>query len=154
MSFLNPQIVEKIKHYCAYQERCHSEVRYKLVDLGARGDELEEIIILLVEENYLNEERYAQAIVRGKFKYSHWGIVKIKDFLKQKGVSEYCIKKGLKEIDQNEYFEAIVKMAIKKGNSLQNEPNLWTKQQKIMRYLIQRGFEIPLVQEIVKDNIS
>jgi regulatory protein len=154
MSFLNPQIVEKIKHYCAYQERCHSEVRYKLVDLGARGEELEEIIVQLVEENYLNEERYAKAIARGKFKYSHWGRVKIKDFLKQKGVSEYCIKKGMKEIDENEYFDTIVKMAIKKAHTLQNEPNLWTKQQKIMRYLIQRGFEIPLVQEIVKDNIS
>lgn len=154
MTYIDEKIVEKIKHYCAYQERCHSEVRYKLVDLGARGAELEEIIVLLIDENYLNEERYAQAVVRGKLKYSHWGRKKIYDYLKQKGVSEYCIKVGMKEIDDLYYNELILTLAEKKAQTLNNEPNAWIKQQKIMRYLIQKGFEINLVQVLVTDNIG
>lgn len=154
MTYIDGKILEKIKGYCAYQERCHSEVRYKLVDLGVRGDELEQIIGILIEENFLNEERYAQALVRGKLKYSHWGRKKIFDYLKQKGVSEYCIKKGMKEIDDLYYNELILELAEKKARSLESEKNAWVKQQKIVRYLLQKGFETNLVLALVGDVVE
>ncbi len=154
MLFLDPQIVEKIKHYCAYQERSHSEVRYKLIELGARGEELEAIIGVLIEENFLNEERYAKAIVRGKLQYNHWGRKKIFAYLKGKQVSDYCIKKGMQEIDEVFYVELLIRLAQKKAATLQDETNIWAKQQKVIRYLLQKGFEANLIEEFVKDNIN
>lgn len=138
-------VLEKIAHYCAYQDRCHSEVRYKLIELGVYGDELEEMIAYLISEKYLDEERYAQSFVRGKLKYSEWGRNKIIQGLKAKQVSEYCIKKGLKEIIPEEYEQIIWKLINKKYESLPNSDNDWVRKQKILRYLVQRGFEMDIV---------
>ena len=93
-SFTPQQALQKIKHYCAYQERCHSEVKEKLYGVGLRKNEVDEIISTLIEENYLNEERFAIQFAGGHFRIKNWGRVKIKYELKQKQVSDYCIKKG------------------------------------------------------------
>ena len=90
------QALQKLKHYCAYQERCHNDVKEKLYKLGVWKKEHDEIIAALIEENYLNEERFAIAYAGGKFRINSWGRVKIKYALKQKQVSEYCIKKAWK----------------------------------------------------------
>lgn len=154
MTYIDEKIVEKIKIYCAYQERCHSEVRYKLVDLGARGEELEQIISVLIDENFLNEERYAKAIVRGKLNNNQWGRKKIIEYLKQKKVSDYCIKKGLLEIDEDKY-EALMNAIIdKKFASLYKESNAWVKSQKVLRYLMQKGFESDIVIDLLKRKIE
>src|ERR687886_2511625 len=89
------QALQKLKQYCAYQERSHYEVVQKLWDLGVRKAEHDEIVSALIEEDYLNEERFAIQYAGGKFRMLQWGRVKIKQALKQKGVSEYCIKKAL-----------------------------------------------------------
>ena len=89
------QALQKIKHYCAYQERCHNEVKEKLYNLGVWKKEHDEIIATLIEENYLNEERFAIAFAGGRFRIKKWGRVKIKYELKQKQVSDYCIKKSI-----------------------------------------------------------
>ncbi|MBP6234345.1 MAG: RecX family transcriptional regulator, partial [Chitinophagaceae bacterium] len=89
------QALQKLKHYCAYQERCHSEVKEKLYQLGVWKKEHDEIIASLIEENYLNEERFAVAYAGGHFRIKQWGRIKIKYELKQKQVSEYSIKKAL-----------------------------------------------------------
>ncbi|MBK5272343.1 MAG: RecX family transcriptional regulator, partial [Bacteroidia bacterium] len=91
------QAFQKLKHYCGYQERCHLEVRQKLYDLGVHKKDHDEIISTLITENYLNEERFATLFARGRFRIKKWGRMKIKYELKQKQISDYCIKKALKQ---------------------------------------------------------
>jgi len=105
------QALQKLKHYCAYQERCHSEVKEKLYQLGVWKKEHDEIIASLIEENYLNEERFAVAYAGGHFRIKQWGRIKIKYELKQKQVSEYSIKKALKQIEDEEYGKVLEKRA-------------------------------------------
>lgn len=143
------QALQKLKHYCAYQERCHSEVKEKLYNLGVWKNEHDEIIASLIQENYLNEERFAIAYAGGKFRVKQWGRVKIKYELKQKQVSEYCIKKALKQIDEEEYLALLDKMAKEKYASLKNEQYL-VRKKKTMAFLISRGFEAGLVQQVLQ----
>ena len=142
------QALQKLKHYCAYQERCHSEVKEKLYNLGAWKKDHDEIIATLIEENYLNEERFAVAFAGGRFRVKQWGRVKIKYELKQKQVSEYCIKKSLKQIDEEEYIKVLNKLAKEKYTSLKSEQYLIRKK-KTMDYLIAKGFEMDLIRRIV-----
>lgn len=142
------QALQKLKHYCAYQERCHSEVKEKLYNLGAWKKDHDEIIATLIEENYLNEERFAVAFAGGKFRVKQWGRVKIKYELKQKQLSEYCIKKSLKQIDEEEYIKVLNKLAKDKYTSLKSEQYLIRKK-KTMDYLIAKGFEMDLIRRIV-----
>jgi len=143
------QALQKLKHYCAYQERSHNEVKEKLYSLGVWKKEHDEIIATLIEENYLNEERFAMAYAGGKFRIKQWGRVKIKYELKQKQVSEYCIKKALKQIDEDEYWSVLIKLVKEIYVSLKNEQYLIRKK-KAMDYLIRRGFEVELVNESIK----
>ena len=146
------QALQKLKHYCAYQERCHSEVKEKLYNLGAWKKDHDEIIATLIEENYLNEERFALAFAGGKFRVKQWGRVKIKYELKQKQVSEYCIKKSLKQIDEEEYIKVLNKLAKEKYTPLKSEQYLIRKK-KTMDYLIAKGFEMDLIRRVV-DNVG
>jgi regulatory protein len=145
------QALQKLKHYCAYQERCHSEVKEKLYNLGVWKKDHDEIIAALIENNYLNEERFAIAFAGGKFRVKQWGRVKIKYELKQKQVSEYSIKKALKQIDEEEYLAVLDKMAKEKYASLKNEQYL-VRKKKTMDYLIAKGFEADLIRKAVEKN--
>ncbi|MBS1631008.1 MAG: RecX family transcriptional regulator [Bacteroidetes bacterium] len=142
------QALQKLKHYCAYQERCHSEVREKLFQLGVKRNQHDEIIVTLIEENYLNEERFAIAFARGKFRMNQWGRVKIKAELKNKKISDYCINKAMKEISENEYLQLLKKLADKKYASLKNEQYL-VRNRKTIDYLLQKGFEWELVRGMI-----
>jgi regulatory protein len=139
------QALQKLKHYCAYQERCHSEVKEKLYSLGVWKKDHDEIIATLIEENYLNEERFAIAFAGGKWRIKQWGRIKIKYELKQKQVSEYSIKKALKQIDEGEYLKVLNKLAKEKYAALKNEQYLIRKK-KTMDYLMTKGFESELVK--------
>lgn len=138
------QALQKLKHYCAYQERCHSEVKEKLYQLGVWKKEHDEIIAALIGENYLNEERFAIAFAGGKWRVKQWGRVKIKYELKQKQVSDYCIKKALKQIDEEAYLSVLHELAKEKYASLKNEQYL-VRKKKTIDYLVQRGYEPALV---------
>jgi regulatory protein len=148
-SLTKEQALQKLRHYCGYQERCHQEVKEKLYDLGVKKNEHDEIISTLIEENYLNEERFAIAFAGGKFRVKQWGRVKIKYELKQRQVSEYSIKKALKQIDEKDYLAVLKKMADEKYASLKDEQYLIRKK-KTMDYLLQRGFEMELVRGVVE----
>lgn len=139
----------KIEQYCAYQERSQQEVRDKLYDMGLHKEDVENIISELITENFLNEERFAKTYARGKFKLKHWGRIKIKQQLKLKKVSDYCIKKAMQEIDPNDYEKCIVKLAEKKS-ALIKEKNEYLKKQKIIKYLISKGFEADIVLALVE----
>lgn len=150
MAFKSPltkeQALQKLKHYCAYQERCHSEVKEKLYSLGVWKKDHDGIIATLIQENYLNEERFAIAFAGGKWRMKQWGRVKIKYELKQRQVSEYCIKKALKQIGEEEYREVLKRLAEEKYTSLKKEQYL-VRKKKTMDYLTRRGFEAELVNE-------
>ena len=143
--------LQKVKHYCAYQERSHNEVREKLNALGIRGNDAEDLLSKLIEENYLNEERFAIAFARGKFRLKQWGIIKIKYQLNQKQVSPYCISKAIKEIDKEEYKKTLHKLFIEKLKTLKTEKNIFIKKKKLMDHLIQKGFETALIKEELKN---
>lgn len=123
-------------------------MREKLFQLGVRRSEHDEIMAALIEENYLNEERFASAFASGKFRMNEWGRVKIKAALKQKQISDYCINKALKQIEEKEYLQLLKKLAEKRYASLKNEQYLIRKR-KTMDYLLQKGFEWELVKETV-----
>ena len=118
------QAIQRIRHYCAYQERAQQEVRDKLYELGMTMDEVEEIMSDLIAENFLNEERFATQFAGGHFRIKGWGKVKIQHALQQKRVSSYNIKIGLKAIDEDDYMKTLQGLATKKWNSLKGERGL------------------------------
>lgn len=142
------QALQKLRHYCGYQERSHSEVQQKLWDLGVYRSEHDEIISSLIEDDYLNEERFAKQFVGGKFRMKDWGRKKIYYALKEKKVSEYIIKIAMKEINEEEYLKTFTQQAEKKYASLKGEQYL-VRKKKTMDYLLQKGFEPELVSRTV-----
>jgi regulatory protein len=147
------EVKNKVYHYCAYQERCHQEVKNKLYDLGLATSDVEEMISHLITEGYLNEERFAKAFAGGKFRLKNWGKVKIVQALESKGLTKNCIKAGLSEIDERDYLNTIEALLNKKLESV-DEPNVFIKREKVSNYLIQKGFEPDLVWTKVKESIK
>lgn len=143
------QALPRIQHFCAYQERCHQEVRDKLYAYSLSKEDVENIIAALITDNYLNEERFAQAYVSGKFRMKKWGRTKILQQLKLKKISDYCIKKGMQEIDPEEYDTVMRDVAEKKLKSIKGLHPVM-KQKKVALYLISRGFESDLSWDLVK----
>lgn len=148
-NFTPEQSIPKIKQYCAYQERCHAEVKDKLYSFGLYKKDVENIIANLIEENYLNEERFAMQYAGGKFRIKDWGKNKIKQALKVKQVSDYCIKKALKEIDDADYRKAFEKIAEQRLKTLKGEKNIFIKKRKLQDFLLMKGYESELVNEAV-----
>lgn len=140
----------KLRRYCAYQERCHQEVRNKLLELGARGSVLEEVMATLIEDDFLNEERFACAYAGGKFRVKHWGRVKIVEGLRRRAISDYCIKKALAEIDENDYLATLQQLALKK-NELYKDLNHLERRLKLEKYLLSKGFESFLINSCIKN---
>ena len=138
------QALAKAESFCVYQERSQKEVRYKLVEWGMRGDELEEILSELITNNFLNEERFALQYASGKFRIKKWGRTKIKQGLKLKGVPERILQKALYSMDDDEYLETLTHLAEKKAASLQ-ESNPLKRKMKLVSYLQGRGFENDLI---------
>ncbi|MBD1398618.1 RecX family transcriptional regulator [Pontibacter sp. JH31] len=139
----------KAAAYCAYQERTQQEVRTKLYTYGLEPDDVEEIIVRLGQEKMLDEERYAQAYVRGKYGLKKWGRRKITQGLKAKGISDYCIKQGMKEIDFEVYEQNLLQL-LEKKNATEKEKNPFARRQKLTYFLMSKGYESDLVQEAVK----
>jgi regulatory protein len=142
------QALPQVKQFCVYRERCHSEVKEKLYSLGLYKNDVEQLMAQLIEENYLNEERFAKQYAGGKFRMNQWGRVKIKYALRQKQVSDYSIKKGLKEISEPDYKKTLQKLAEQKLKTLKNESNVFRKKKKLQDYLLQKGYEGELVREV------
>jgi regulatory protein len=138
------QATQKLRQYCAYQERSHSEAVQKLWDLGVRKAEHDEIISSLIEDDYLNEERFAIQFAGGKFRMKNWGRKRIYYALKEKKVSEYNIRKAMKEIPDEAYEKTLLQLAEKKYASLKDEQYL-VRRKKTMDYLMQKGYEPELV---------
>lgn len=143
------QGLEKAQHYCAYQERCHKEVKDKLYELGLHKTEVEEIMATLITSGFLNEERFAKTFAGSKFRQKKWGRIKIVRKLKEKHISEYCIASALKEIEESDYLETLKALLKKKADALE-EKNEYVKKSKISKYLVQKGYEPDLVWSELK----
>lgn len=150
-SSLTPeQALQKIRHYCAYQERCHSEVKEKLYGYGLHKAAVEKIISSLIEDDYLNEERFAAQFAGGRFRMKKWGKVKIRYALRQKNVSEYCIKKGLNAIDEDDYLNTLSQLFTQKLKELKGQKNQFIRKRKIQDYLVQKGYESDLIYSLLR----
>jgi regulatory protein len=143
----------RIASYCAYQERYQQEVRNKLHERGIYGEDAEELIAYMINEGYLNEERFAQAFVSGKFRIKKWGRNKILQELKLRQISPNCIKSGMKEIDEDEYWETLLHLVEKKASMIK-ESDDFKKRYKTHQYLMGRGFENDLIQSAIETIFS
>ena len=146
-SFSFLEIKAKIEYFCAYQERCHQEVMEKLQKLGADYEDSQRLVAELISDNFLNEERFAEAFVSGKYRIKKWGRIKIKQHLKQKRISDYSIKKGLAIIEEDEYQQNLESLAERKYR--ESKGNKWEKMTKTKRFLYNRGFESDLIMEFL-----
>ncbi len=143
------QALLKAANFCAYQERAHHEVIERLSEWGVWGDDAQEILLQLIEQNYVNEERFAIAFAGGKFRIKHWGKTKIKLELKQKKVSDYCINKALQAIEEEDYLKMLEQVIDKKWHETK-DANLLAKRAKVAKYAMSRGFESDLIWDILK----
>ena len=141
----------KMQSWCAYQERSQQDARDKLYELGMWPEAVENIIVQLIQDNFLNEERFAMTFARGKFTIKKWGRIKIKQELKQKRVSDYCLKKALAQIDETEYINTLKKI-IDSKSKLIKEPNKLKFQYKLMNYALSKGYEKDLVFDVLNNN--
>lgn len=139
----------KIERYCAYQERCHKEVSEKLYTYGLHADDVALLLSELVRKGFLNEERFAIAFAGGKFRQKKWGRKKIIAELKLRGISPYCIQKAMSEISPEAYGESLLKTAEKYAATLKSG-SLFEKKQKILKYLLGRGYAYEECHEILK----
>lgn len=149
-SFTVSEIRDKLAKYCAYQDRCHWEVENKLREFNLIPEAKDEIIIYLIQNNFLNEERFAKSFVRGKFNQKSWGRIKIKSELKKRQIPQKLIDAALKEIDAEAYFSRLEELFQKKKESLKSERESFKKQAKIRNYLLQKGYESDLIGELFR----
>jgi len=143
------EIKQKMVNYCVYQDRCHQEVEQKMRDFLLVPEAKEEILLYLMRENYLNEERFTRSYIRGKFYIKSWGRIKIRNHLKFKGVPEKLINKSFDEIDEDDYEKTLRKLwhdYYSKQKNLQE----YQKKSKTIKYLLGKGFEYEFVQEVLK----
>lgn len=148
--FTIKQAIQKLEHYCAYQDRCHEEVIQKLRSMKMDQDEIDQIIVQLIADNFLNEERFACSYARGKHRIKHWGKIRIVNELKFRKISQYNINLALKEITTEEYEATFHNLAERNWESIR-ELNPLKKRKKFCDYVLRKGFESNLVYEKVKE---
>jgi len=149
-TFTIKEALQKLEHFCAYQERCHDEVVDKLYSLKMTLDEIDSIVVQLIEGDFLNETRFACSFARGKHRIKHWGKIRITSELKARNISSTNITLALKEISAEEYFETFENLAQRCWNSISENNNL-KKRKKFCDYMLRRGYESNLVYEKVKE---
>ncbi len=144
------EAVQKIEFFCAYQERCHEEVVAKLRSMKMDSDEIDQIMVHLIGENFINEERFACSFARGKHRIKHWGKIRITNELKFRNISQTLINAALKEITPEEYLETFHTWAERHWETIR-EKNTLKKRKKFCDYILRRGFESNLVYDKVKE---
>lgn len=140
------EATKKLEYYCAYQERCHQEVRQKLRSMSMIPEAIDMIIVHLLEHNYLNESRFAKTFVSGKFRIKHWGRRRLTLELKKRAISKVNINEALAEIEDSEYVEVFTALAEKKVQTIK-EANVFKKRKKFIDYFLYRGWESHLIYD-------
>lgn len=147
------EIKRKIEQYCVYQDRCHKEVEQKMREYNLIPEARELILLSLMKDNFLNEERFSKSFARGKFRIKSWGKQRIVRELKFKDISAYNIKTALKEIDEKEYLKTIYSIT-ENRNAVISEYNIYKRKQKLIGFLMRKGFENELVYKVVNEVVS
>ncbi|RZN84676.1 MAG: RecX family transcriptional regulator [Winogradskyella sp.] len=142
-----------LENYCAYQERCHKDVTDKLRNMRMIPEVIDTIVVHLIQNNYLNEERFAKAFARGKFRIKKWGKNKIVRELKYRQISDYAIKSALTEIDLDDYYKTLQELTEKRITQVK-EKNIYKKKKKVADYLLYRGWESNLIYEKINELIK
>lgn len=148
--FTVEEVKRKLESYCVYQDRCHKEVEKKLNEFGMIPQAKEYILLHLLQEGFLNEERFAKSFARGKFRIKKWGKERIVRELKLRDITSANIKIALKEIEEEEYWNTATELVIKKNSEIREE-NLFKRKNKIYQYLKYRGFENQMILELLND---
>lgn len=152
-SYTVQEIQQKIAQYCVYQDRCHKEVEEKIKSYDLIPEAREMILMNLMKDNFLNEERFAKSFARGKFRIKHWGKNRIVNELKMRDISSYNIKTALKEIDDKEYLKTIYTITENRNNVI-SETNPYKRKKKLIDFLLRKGFETELIFKTVEDVLS
>ena len=139
-----------MQKHCAYQDRCQSEIRTRLIEHSVYGDALEEIIADLISDDFINEERFAKSYVRGKFRIKKWGKIKIINELKFRKISSYSINKALKQIDYDEYLDTLNALIVKKSRTITSKDK-WERRKKLTAFATQKGYEYDVIKEVLSD---
>lgn len=147
------QAKKKLEYYCAYQERCHQEVRRKLIEMAMIPEAIDHIVVHLIQHNFLNEERFAKTFVQGKFNIKKWGKHRLTLELKKKDIAKANINQAINEINDEIYDKTFSELAEKQLGYIK-ETNKYKKKQKLINYLLYRGWESHLVYEKVNELIS
>ena len=150
--FTVDEIKKKLEFFCVYQDRCHKEVENKLKEYRVIPEARDLILLSLLQDNFLNEERFAKSFARGKFRIKKWGKERIVRELKFREISNYNIKTALKEIDENDYIETLYELVHKKNNSI-TETNVYKRKKKVIDYVRYRGYESNLIYKAVNELI-
>lgn len=152
-SYTVNEATQILARYCAYQERSHKEVEIKLKELRMIPEAREQIILYLLENNFLNEERFAKAFASGKFSIKKWGKLKIKNELRQRAVTTRNIELALLDIQDDDYSNTLKTLAEKKWLTL-NDSSEYIRKGKLVNYLVYKGFEHNLIYEIVNELVN
>ncbi len=147
-SYTLEQALSRLQRYCTYQDRCHIEVERKLTEMRMISQAKEQIIMSLIEDDYLNEERFALAFAKGKFRIKKWGRIRLTAELKKRKISKYLIKSALEQISEKDYLFTFEELANRKANSIKAD-SILLKKKKLADYLIYRGWESSLVNNKV-----
>ena len=145
---VNGDVLNKLRRFCAYQERCHEEVRTKLLSLKIYGEDLEEVMQALIEEDFLNEERFARTYAGGKFRMKKWGRQKITRELQLRKISAYCIRKAMEEIPEDDYNKTLIQQLDAAMQKYTGDP--FVVRSKAAGYLIAKGYEHEAVWELIR----
>ena len=149
-SFTLAEAIQKVEKYCIYQDRCHQEVKNKLFSMHMLPETIDVIMVHLIENDFLNETRFAASFARGKHRIKNWGINRIVRELKLREISEYNIKNALKEIDIEEYICNFNSISEKHWNQIK-ETNKWIKRKKFCDFFLRKGYESDLIYQKVKE---
>ncbi len=144
------EATEKLKHYCAYQERCHQEVVEKLKGMRMIPEAINHIVTHLIQNDYLSETRFAKSFARGKFRIKKWGKNRITKALKQREISTFNIQIALAEIEETAYLNTLDELVRKKWSQISDTP-LQKRKKKLINYLLYRGWESHLVYEKIRE---
>lgn len=145
------QILNKLESYCAYQERCLYEVEEKLKKEDISVHDKEIIINSLIENNYLNERRFAESYITGKIRIKKWGKLKIIAHLQQKRISKEIVEEVFSKLDKIDYEENIKHLINRKKEELEKkESNTLIIKQKLFRFLLSKGYKFEDFSKFVK----
>ena len=144
------EIKHKLEYYCSYQDRCHKEVEQKFNSFTLITELKEKVIVHLIENNFINEERFAQSFVRGKHNYKSWGKNRIVNELKFRNISSRIIETALKEIPEATYLENFHALAEKNWEIIK-EPKGQKRNKKFVDFLLRKGYETSLIYEKLKE---